>query len=70
MWASLAEGDSVYIRASYRGARFEELFDLRADPRELHDLAQEAPQRPLVERLRTTLDGLTGGPLTVQRFRP
>jgi arylsulfatase A-like enzyme len=70
VWASLAEGDSVYIRASYRGDIFEELFDLRADPRESLNLAEDAARRPLLERMRATLDRLTAGPLTVQRFRP
>ena len=70
VWASLAEGDSVYIRASYRGNLLEELFDLHADPRELRNLAEVAAQKPLLERMRATLDRLTAGPLTVQRFRP
>jgi arylsulfatase A-like enzyme len=70
VWTSLAVGDSVYIRAYYRGDIYEELFDLRADPRESLNLAEDAAQRPLLERMRATLDQLTSGPLTVQRFRP
>jgi hypothetical protein len=68
--ASLAEGDSVYIRAYYRGNAYEELFDLHADPSELRNLAEVAAQHPLLKRMRATLDRLTAGPLTVQRFRP
>jgi len=70
VWASLAEGDSVYIRAHYRGNVYEELFDLHADPRELLNLAEDAAHQPLLKRMRATLDRLTAGPLTVQRFRP
>jgi arylsulfatase A-like enzyme len=70
VWGSLADGDSVYVRAYYRGNVFEELFDLHADPRELLNLAEDAAHQPLLERMRATLDRLTAGPLTVRRFRP
>jgi arylsulfatase A-like enzyme len=70
VWGSLAEGDSVYVRAYYRGHVIEELFDLRADPRELLNLAEDAAHQPLLKRMRARLDRLTIGPLTVQRFRP
>ncbi len=70
VWASLAEGDLVYIRAYYRGNAYEELFDLHADPSELLNLAADSAQEPLLKRMRAMLDRLTNGPLTVQRFRP
>ena len=70
VWGSLAEGNSVYVRAYYRGNVFEELFDLAADPRELLNLAEDPAHRTLLERMRATLDRLTAGPLTVRRFRP
>ncbi len=69
-WASLADGDSTYIRIR-RGDRDEEgLFDLRSDARQLHNLATEPDRQSLLDRMRKTLDQMTAGPLTPGRFRP
>jgi arylsulfatase A-like enzyme len=67
-WASLAEGDWVYIRIRQGDLDHEELFDLRADPRQSRNLAQEPARRSILDRLRATLDLLTGGPLEPERF--
>jgi arylsulfatase A-like enzyme len=73
-WGSLAEGDSVHVRASYRGQAHEELFDLHADPRDLLNLANEAAQQLLLERMRPTLDGSVdrraAHPPTISAMRP
>ena len=63
---ALAEGDWTYIRRE--GDVREELFHLRDDRQELHDLASDAAMRPVLERMRQTLSHLTGGPLTPERF--
>jgi hypothetical protein len=70
VWASLAEGDSSYIRIFLGGTVHEALFDLRADPREVRNLVNEVAQQPTLQRLRATLDRVTAGPLAVERFRP
>jgi hypothetical protein len=67
-WASLADGDWVYIQRE--GVAQEELFDARADARESRNLAGEAAQQPILERLRALLVRMTDGPLTAARFRP
>jgi arylsulfatase A-like enzyme len=67
-WASLAEGDRVYIRRE--GVAQEELYDLREDPRQSHNRADEPAMRPVVDRLRATMDRMTAGPLTHERFMP
>ena len=63
---ALAEGDWTYIRRE--GDVREELFHLRDDGQELHDLAGDAATRPILERMRQGLSHLTGGPLTPERF--
>jgi hypothetical protein len=66
--ATLTGAGWTYIRRE--GDVREELFDVRADPRQLHDLAGNPAQRSMLERLRATLGRLTAGPLTPQRFYP
>ena len=68
VWTCLAEGDWVYIR--HEGDVREELFDLREDPRELHDLAVEPAMQQQLERMRSTLLQMTAGPLTRERLNP
>jgi arylsulfatase A-like enzyme len=70
VWASLAEGDSIYVRIRQASSVREELFDLRTDARQSHSVADDPAKRPILERLRTTLDQMTAGPLTPQRFSP
>jgi arylsulfatase A-like enzyme len=67
VWASLAEGDWIYIR---REGNIEELFDLRDDAAELHNHAQDPPIQSVLERMRETLNKMTAGPLTRDRFKP
>jgi arylsulfatase A-like enzyme len=64
--AALTEGEWTYIRGA-SDAR-EELFRLRADASEMHNLAGEAAMKPTLVRMRQTLDRLTAGALTPQRF--
>ncbi len=66
--AALAEDDWTFIRRE--GEVREELFHLRDDAKELHNLAGELAERPRLERMRGELRQLTGGPLTPQRFHP
>jgi hypothetical protein len=66
--AALADGSWTYIRREADGR--EELFHLREDTRESHNLASSPDAQPELERMRGTLNGLTGGPLTPQRFPP
>jgi arylsulfatase A-like enzyme len=67
-WAALAEGDRVYIHGE--GIEPGELYDLRADPRQSHNLAGDPAMRPVVGRMREALDRLTAGPLTHDRLNP
>jgi arylsulfatase A-like enzyme len=64
--AALTEGDWTYIRRE--GDVREELFHLRDDVTELHNLAGDPAAEPTLERMRKDLGWLTGGPLTPQRF--
>jgi arylsulfatase A-like enzyme len=66
-WASLADGDWIYIR---REGGDPELFDLRADGRQRHNRAADPAVQPVTERMRRTLDKMTAGPLTHERFNP
>jgi arylsulfatase A-like enzyme len=66
--AALTEGDWAYIRRE--GEVHEELFHLRDDSKEMHNLASDPTVRPRLERMRGTLSGLTDGPLTPRRFPP
>jgi hypothetical protein len=68
VWASLAMGGWTYIRreAEARG----ELFHLREDAQELHDLAGDPAAQPQLEQMRRALQEMTAGPLTRERFNP
>ncbi|HZW31647.1 MAG TPA: sulfatase [Isosphaeraceae bacterium] len=66
--AALTEGGWSYIRRE--GEVVEELYHLRGDPREQHNLADTASSRPQLERMRENLSRLTRGPLTPDRFNP
>ena len=46
----------------------EQLFHLRDDPKETHNLADEPAARATLEKMRAVLGHLTGGPLLPQRF--
>ena len=67
-WASLAEGDWIYIRRE--GSDLDELFDLRSDARESDNRAGDPAVQPVIEQMRQRLDKMTEGPLTHQRFNP
>jgi arylsulfatase A-like enzyme len=66
--AALTEGDWAYIRREGKVA--EELYRVRVDARELHDLAGEPAMQSALERMRADLGRLTAGPLTPERFNP
>jgi arylsulfatase A-like enzyme len=66
--AALIDGDWSYICREGDGQ--EELFHLRDDAREAHNLRDDPAARPRLERMRDILSGLTAGPLTPQRFPP
>jgi arylsulfatase A-like enzyme len=46
----------------------EEMFHLRDDPKETHNLADEPAARATLEKMRALMGNLTGGPLLPQRF--
>ncbi len=50
----------IYIRIRQGDLDHEELFDLREDPRQSRNLAQDPARRSILERMRATLDRLTG----------
>jgi arylsulfatase A-like enzyme len=66
--ASLTEDGWSFIRRD--GDVREELYHLRSDPREQHDVAASPGSRPRLERMRDVLLRLTLGPLTIERFNP
>jgi arylsulfatase A-like enzyme len=66
--AALTEGGWSYIRRE--GDVLEELYHLREDPREQHNVAASASSHPRLERMREVLSRLTLGPLTPDRFNP
>lgn len=63
---ALKAGEWSYIRTE--GKVREELFRLSTDPREERDLARNPASRPVLERMRDAMGGLTGGPLDPGRF--
>jgi arylsulfatase A-like enzyme len=67
-WAALTDGDWTYIRRE--GKVGEELFHLREDPEERHNVALDPAARPILQRMRGDLGRLTAGPLTPDRFNP
>ena len=66
--AALTEGDWTYIRREGKVA--EELFRVRQDAQERHDLASDPAMQSTLERMRANLGRLTAGPLTPERFNP
>jgi arylsulfatase A-like enzyme len=66
--AAVVEGPWSYIRREADG--HEELFHLRDDAREAHNLADSPAAQAELERMRGSLSGLTAGPLTPERFNP
>jgi arylsulfatase A-like enzyme len=66
--AGLTEGGWTYLRRE--GTVREELYDMRTDARQVQDLAGNPAMRTILERMRETLNRLTAGPLTPQRFNP
>jgi hypothetical protein len=66
--AALTGGDSSYIRRE--GNVHEELFHVREDAREQHNLVDDPASRPVLQRMREALSQLTAGPLTPRRFKP
>jgi arylsulfatase A-like enzyme len=66
--AALKADGWSFIRREGEGR--EELYDLREDPREQHDVAASAGSRPRLERMREAVSQLTRGPLTPERFNP
>jgi arylsulfatase A-like enzyme len=64
---AVKEKDWSYIRRE--GDVREELFHLRDDPKERHNLAGEPASRTTLEQMRAALHRLTGGPLLPERFR-
>ena len=64
----LSDGGWSYHRRD--GEVYEELFDLRTDPKEQKNLAADPAARPALDRMRGLLQKLTNGPLTPERFNP
>jgi arylsulfatase A-like enzyme len=56
-----------YVRRE--GVVQEELFDLRADPRQQRNLAGDPAEKAMLEQMREALERLTAGPLMPWRFR-
>jgi len=66
--AAMIEGGWAYIRRE-RDVH-EELFHLPDDAKESHNLAGDPAAQPMLERMGSTLNQITAGPLTPQRFNP
>ena len=67
-WASLADGDSIYIRIRDGDRQREELFDLREDARQSRNLAADPARQSDLQRMRAALNQIMAGPLTLERF--
>jgi arylsulfatase A-like enzyme len=65
---SLADGDWVYIRRADNMQ--EELFNMNDDAAELRNQALNPAGQSVLERMRGTLNELTAGALTLDRFKP
>jgi arylsulfatase A-like enzyme len=65
--ASLAEDDWVLIR--HEGEGEDQLFNLREDPKEVHDLARDPSTQSRIQQMRRTLDGLIGGLSALERLK-
>ena len=65
---SLHEAEWSYIRRE--GELREELFHLRDDAKQEHNLAADPKVQPTLERMRAALGRITVGPLLPGRFRP
>jgi arylsulfatase A-like enzyme len=63
---AIDDGDWSYIRSE--GNVREELFHLSKDALERRNLARDPAAQPVLNRMRQTLDRLTGGPLLPDRF--
>jgi arylsulfatase A-like enzyme len=63
---ALNEGEWSYIRSE--GKVREELFHLKQDAQEERNLARDPSAQPVLERMRSILGRLTGGPLEPKRF--
>jgi arylsulfatase A-like enzyme len=63
---AIKEKDWSYIRRE--GDVREELFHLREDPKEQHNLAGDPTAQAALQQMRAALDRLTGGPLLPERF--
>jgi hypothetical protein len=59
----------IYIRIRQGDVDWEGLFDLREDARQSRNLAEDPARQSVLQRMRATLDQMTAGPLTLQRFR-
>jgi hypothetical protein len=62
----LKDEDWSYIRRE--GDAGDELFHLRRDPREQHNLAADPSVQLTLKQMRAALDRLTEGPLVSKRF--
>jgi arylsulfatase A-like enzyme len=65
--AALAEGDWILIRR--QGGVGEELFDIRRDPGERHDLSGDPTVQARLGQMRTALDHLIGGLDVLERLK-
>jgi arylsulfatase A-like enzyme len=65
---ALTDRDWAYIRSE--GDVREELFHLREDAQEQHNLARDPAMRPRLERMREVLDRLMARPLSPQPYNP
>jgi arylsulfatase A-like enzyme len=63
---AVLEEDWSYIRQA--GSVREELFHLSQDPKEQRDLSGDPAAQTTLGRMRRALDGLSGGPLSAERF--
>jgi arylsulfatase A-like enzyme len=63
---AVKENEWSYIRRE--GDVHEELFHLRQDPKEQHNLAGDPAAQTTLQQMRAALDRLTGGPLLPERF--